>query len=383
MRKIIFIDDAHTFGGAQIALRNVINCLLLSEKYEIILLASKNNISKLIEGENLKKAKIICIPTAKSLNIFQFIFTIPGTYRVMKSYVKDNSYIWIANLSGIEFCLSSLVMMKIFNIKPIGWLHNSQSFTCLMPHKPFVLKLINKIRDVLANNLIFGIYNKLIVPSESEKKILLMRTKNAKKINVIRNPVKSLSTKSLLALSKFQKNKKDKFKEPINIFVVGRIEFSTKGQDKCVGISATMASRGLAVNFIFVGDGPDSKLLEKKFKDARLPYEITGWMENPYEKISHDNLILICSNFESGSLVAIEAMSLGIPIVSASIPIFHEVLPSECVTMGESPELYADKILSVLRINSNYLIEKYQIKLNEYTAENIEKKISLVFESNY
>lgn len=384
MRKIIFIDDAHTFGGAQIALMNIINCLILSEKYEIILFASKNNLKKLIERDKLQKIKVICIPTARPLNIAQFIFGLSGTYRVMHSYFTDKSYIWVVNLSGIEFCLSSLVMMKINDVKTIGWLHNSQSFTRLLPDKPLVYKIINKIRDIIADNLIFGMYDMLIVPSQSEKKLLSLRTKNAKNIEVIRNPVKNLSMQSLFILSKLKKNKQNYLKEYVNIFVVGRIEFSTKGQDKCVGISSAMADRGIAVNFIFVGDGPDSKLLGDKFKEAGLSYEITGWMENPYENISNYNIILICSNFESGSLVAIEAMSLGIPIVSANLPVFHEVLPSECVTEGESSELYADKIISILKTDLNNLIEKYQDKLIEYTTENIQRKIfSILKTGNY
>ena len=380
MINVVFVDDAHTFGGAQIALRNVIVSLMLSGNYRITLFSTRENISKVLVGDAAQKVNAFVIPSAKPLNIFSFFFGVLGVYRVLAPQLKDESSVWVMNLSGIEFCLSSLFLLKLKGRKSIAWLHNSRTFTDLLPGLVGFRRMLNQVRDKVADRFIFSKYQQIIVPSESERSFLSCRVNRIQNVCVVRNPIVSR-----VGLSDHHRMAEKCSIEPagecgLRIYVVGRIEFSTKGQDKCVSISHALAARGVPAHFIFVGDGPDASALSCDFEHVGLAKSltITGWKEDPYDQITADDIVLIASNFESGSLVAAESMLRGLRIVSSTLPVFKEILPGACIVNSENASDYAQRIISIRDTDLQLLRAMYQEMLNEFSPEAMEKKFSRV-----
>ena len=73
---------------------------------------------------------------------------------------------------------------------------------------------------------------------------------------------------------------------------------------------------------VLVGDGSERKNLEKEARILKLSDHIffAGYQENPYPFIKKSDVFVLPSNFEGFGLVLVEALSLGVSIVSTDCP---------------------------------------------------------------
>ncbi|MGD9505029.1 MAG: glycosyltransferase, partial [Syntrophobacteraceae bacterium] len=105
---------------------------------------------------------------------------------------------------------------------------------------------------------------------------------------------------------------------PVKIAVVGRL-VSWKRVDMLLEAASRMGNVGLVV----VGDGPERGKLERlvdelkiadrvHFTGAASREEALGWMASC-------DMLAICSNYEGLPHVALEAMSLGLPVVATAV----------------------------------------------------------------
>lgn len=132
-------------------------------------------------------------------------------------------------------------------------------------------------------------------------------------------------------------------KEPtdfFNIFVVGRVVFSHKGQDLAVkafsqylqhhGIRST---KRLALHI--VGDGPDLPALKEMVASmdvvSQESIHFHGWSDAWWRLESLPDLLLIPSHFEGVPLVMLESIKLGIPVIASNVDGMLDYLNPDCL----------------------------------------------------
>jgi len=122
LKPIVFIDDAHTFGGAQIALAWAIHAILhrLPQPVLCICTAATREAIRQITGEDEKLHFIEC-PPALPLNLFSFPLRLRSFHKLLAPLACEGVVTWWLNLSGIEFCLAPLFVLRCLKLYPIAW----------------------------------------------------------------------------------------------------------------------------------------------------------------------------------------------------------------------------------------------------------------------
>jgi glycosyltransferase involved in cell wall biosynthesis len=76
------------------------------------------------------------------------------------------------------------------------------------------------------------------------------------------------------------------------------------------------------VKLLFIGDGPHKERITSWIKDMSLNEDVLllGFQNNPFQYISKSDIFVLSSFFEGFGNVIVEAMALGIPVISTDCP---------------------------------------------------------------
>lgn len=109
---------------------------------------------------------------------------------------------------------------------------------------------------------------------------------------------KSPNEKILMHISNFRKVKR--IDDVVKVFAIVRKKIPSK--------------------LVLVGDGPEKPFIERLVRDLKLQQDIifTGRIAEPLEILASADLFLLPSETESFGLSALEAMSLGVPVISSN-----------------------------------------------------------------
>lgn len=131
---------------------------------------------------------------------------------------------------------------------------------------------------------------------------------NIKKYAVIPNPVQS----------KREKVKRKFIERKDIIIVVGRLSIEQKRQDIAIKAFSMIHQEFPNVSLDLWGTGPDEKELRKIVSECGLNERVffRGVTDGIIEEIGNSKMLLLTSDYEGIPNVVIEAMSIGIPVVS-------------------------------------------------------------------
>jgi len=192
----------------------------------------------------------------------------------------------------------------------------------------------NDLQRRFVNFLIKFLYNsscvcKIITVSEIIKN-QVSRKINKNKLKVIYNPfdfnyIKTLSKEKIEKFNKI-------FKKGTILINIGRLSLQ-KGQWYLLRIFAELKTRNKILKLIILGDGElRNKLIDlsnqlglRTFSIWNSQYKsvddfdvyFLGFQKNPYNFLIHANLFILTSLWEGFPNVLLEAMGLGIPVISA------------------------------------------------------------------
>lgn len=110
---------------------------------------------------------------------------------------------------------------------------------------------------------------------------------------------------------------------------VGRLA-EQKAFERLILIHKNLLDQGIRHNLVIVGDGPDREFLERLIRAAGTEKTVTmaGYQSNPYPYMKNCKFIVSSSLYEGLPVIAMEGLSLGIPIV-APIPSVAEAFGDE------------------------------------------------------
>lgn len=111
---------------------------------------------------------------------------------------------------------------------------------------------------------------------------------------------------------------------------VGRLA-AEKAYDRLIRIHREILDAGVFHRLVIVGDGPERETLERCIEktDTAATVTLAGYTINPYPYIKHCSF-MVCSSYTEGlPVIAMEALCLGTPIVSA-VPSVGELFAEDC-----------------------------------------------------
>lgn len=117
------------------------------------------------------------------------------------------------------------------------------------------------------------------------------------------------------------------------ICAVGRLSLE-KGFARLIRIHKRLCDMGIKHSLVIVGDGPEKENLQQLITElgAQDSVLLAGYRVNPYCYMKN-SLFMVCSSFAEGlPVIAMEALCLGVPIVSA-YPSVGELFGEECCGM--------------------------------------------------
>lgn len=139
------------------------------------------------------------------------------------------------------------------------------------------------------------------------------------------------------------------------ICAVGRLA-PEKGYERLIRIHKRLISEGINHRLIIVGDGPEKDNLVQLIDDLNVKdsVSLTGYKDNPYPYMKKSKF-LVCSSFTEGlPVIAMEALCMGVPIVS-SAPSIGELFDTEmCGVITDLDDESLEKGIRKMLTDSNY-----------------------------
>lgn len=328
--KITFVNHALVWGGAERALFDLIG-LLDKEKFDISLFVQRD------DGpweEKFRKAGINILydyscrkatwnPVVKAGNAVKKL-------RTAKAYQNGGKGLLDICCPGSDIVVSysvwddeELIFAK--GAKTVKYYHGDCATN------PVYREEAMKTGDMLRR------YDRIVCVSDAACRSFREVTGLEKGVEMHFNPMDSDTVK---ALSLVEVDVPED--EPV-ICAVGRLS-EEKGFDRLVYIHRHLLEQGIRHKLLIVGDGPDRLHMEHTIQatGTRDTVILAGYQENPYPYIRKSRFLVNSSYTEGLPVTAMEALCLGVPMVSA--------VPSVAEAFGE-------EVCGIITENDNASLE--------------------------
>lgn len=226
---------------------------------------------------------------------------------------------------------------------------------------------------------VYKFYDKIIGVSKSVENVTRKMFPSCKEYTYIYNPV---DANAIRILAETNIKKKNNRKKSLTFVTCGRL-VPQKGYIRLLKIMLCLKDEGFSENFklIIIGDGEEKEILKSFIYQNNLSenIELTGYKDNPYTIMKEADCFICSSVAEGFSLVILEAMILGLAVISTNCSGPNELLGnSEYGLLVENSDkgLY-DGIKRVLTDKSiiNEYKEKSLIRCKDFNLYNIIQKI--------
>ena len=368
-QPLVFIDDAHTFGGAQIALAWAIRAIVGNTGHSVVCVCPPRTREAILNvvGQSGKLRFVAC-PEALPLNVASFPLRILPFFNILRRLRQQGVSAWWLNLSGIEFCLAPTFALSALGESHTAWLHGPESLSFLMPGRSRARKLLNRARDLVANHLLFRLHPVLATPSEAASEDARKRVRG----NAVISPLYPTVARPGSSLANVREAGKERDrKHCVTLWMIGRIEFGHKNNAAAVDTFRVLKRRGFETSLTIIGDGPDMAELIAGCSDlkTRDGLKFSGWSADPWLGVGPDDVVLIPSFWVSLSLVAIEAMLRGVRMVTTPLAVFHEAFPPQFIAGGFCGEALADQVERVLDMGQGDVLRLYDRALVKFSED--------------
>lgn len=318
MRRILIFNDCFYMGGTEILLLDILNHLAQKNCEVTLLLPNPSDRNQLL-GSVSPKVTIKYIypqmPTGYRRGFLRYLMiTFPRLYmKLMK--IDFSNYDLIV---GFKDTFYSVFLSRI-NKPKIQWVHN-QPFVHEYKHTSLKERLLTYFveRHLRKMERSFNRFDEVICVSDACKKMYLNIYKKSltkTDIRVLYNAMNldGISEKSLQEVTNLPDYAGFVF------IVVVRLSVE-KTVDRTIKMARRLLDEGYDFRVMILGDGPSRNELDKLIEDEGLQNIITmyGRVANPYPYMKRADWLLCGSSRESFSLVLLEAISLGTPVLATN-----------------------------------------------------------------
>lgn len=182
----------------------------------------------------------------------------------------------------------------------------------LTVHNP-IQKMSAKVQKRITQH--YGKVGRVLAVSEGVREGLISLGLQQEKVTFVPNPIDLSMVDDAKKLPPSIELPKDK----INVMTVGRLH-SHKGFDLLIEAFKRIDNKGY--HLWIVGSGDEKEVLEHQIQALSLQTNVTllGEQENPFNLLAQADFYVMSSRLEGWPLVLMEAMSVGLPVISFDCP---------------------------------------------------------------
>jgi glycosyltransferase involved in cell wall biosynthesis len=362
---IVFIDDAHTFGGTQTALAWTIRLVL--EIPVLCICTSRTRAAiEAVNGEH-PRLQFEEAPSALPLNLFTFPLRLPAYWSLIRRIRRGGVRNWWLNLADIEFCLAPLIVLRAMGENTHACIHGTGRFTFFNRAPRGKRRWLSHVRDAVANRFVFRLHDYMIAASHASQTEVESRITSRKRpyINHLYYPPITKHNGLFKPEAPVAEGK------PLQLWMIGNVIQGHKNNLVALAVLEQFARDGQPANLTVAGVGPDLERFQKEANSRGLSNRITylGWVSDPCASVPKEAILLIPSFHETMNLVAREAMRYGLRLVTSPIPVFHEWIPADLIAADFSPAAFAAKILEVRCKSADELEVLYRNALGRFSED--------------
>lgn len=281
------------------------------------------------------------IPEGIHLHFFDY-----QKYRVIPKFIRAN----FAAKAFDRFILKNIGQpdLVLSNLYPVDFVlaHSQLSNVHLVIHNTTSLEYAKQLRDSDFIDKLKQTY--LIKPcigvSEGVTQDFRQLFGEQSQITTIYNPID---------VDEIQSNA-DEFIPKYQNYIVHVGKF--KPQKRHDVLIKAYAQANVSEQLVLVGTGDLMEQSKQLVKELGIEHKVifTGFQKNPYPYIKHAKLMVLSSDFEGLGLVILEALALGIPVISTNCPSGpSEILPVKYLVEVGNISALKNKIFSFLTLENN------------------------------
>lgn len=344
MEKIIFLqDNAYDNGG----ITRVVNMLanqLVNLDYEIEIISL--NCKKQNEYYSLSKKIIVRDLGFTNFNLRKNSIEAAKRLKLLMP-PKEKVILVVAEIGNVF--LAELATKKYKNIKKTVWLHTNSSHG-----KEYGFAGIGR-------RIAFSKFDKIITLTKEDEEYLIDKYNKKEKLTQIYNPID-------IKLHKCYNGKSHKILSCGNLYTV-------KGFEEAIEIARYLFENDDAKTWQWdiYGEGPERNKLEEKIKKYELDNYVflKGYNNDMYEVYRQYGIDVFTSVHEGCPMAMIEAMSIGIPIVSFDFPCG----PKDMINNNKNGFIVCNRNTKEMAIKILELIknEKKRLEFSENSDENLKE----------
>ncbi|MEQ2906832.1 glycosyltransferase [[Ruminococcus] lactaris] len=307
---ILHILNTGSFSGAENVVISIINEFQKRniENTELIYVSLEGSIRERLEKEKIKYEPI------KKMSIGEI-------KRVIKKYNPDI-------IHAHDFTASIICAVSAKKISVISHIHNNCPWL-----KKFCLK-------TLAYGMTCFKYKYMLGVSDSVFEEFIFGRFFAKKEKIVGNPIDTSKIKLLAENSKsFEK---------YDVTFLGRLS-QEKNPLEFVNIIYKI-NKKMSVTAVMIGDGKLQEEVKTLIEKMHLQNIIIlkGFMDNPYGILNNTKVVCMPSVWEGFGLVAVEALTLGKPVVASRVGGLPGIVNESCGRICDLSDEITDEIVSLL-----------------------------------
>jgi len=343
MRKtIMHVLNTGTYSGAENVVMTIISALRLNNDYDFIYVSLDGSISEVCKNNNIR-----FVPIEK--------MSISEIRRVVKVYRPDI-------IHAHDFTASIICACSGIHLPVISHLHNNPPWLqkyCINSFA-YLFSCLRYVRILAVSKSILDEY----IFSNFIKKISIV-VSNPVDISIVQEKAKLVSNK----------------KEGYDIVFIGRLSIP-KNPQRFIGIIDKVRKDFPTIKAAIIGAG----ILENECRiiieqsNLNSNIELLGFIENPYGILSNSKMLCITSDWEGFGLVAVEALSLGKPVIATPVGGLPSIVNNDCGRLCETDDEFAVEIKQLL-LDKTYWCKKSKMALNRAKyLNNIYAYIALITE---
>ena len=347
MKKILFIIDSLTGGGAEKVLVNLVNNMD-TNKYDITV---ETMFFDGVNAQFLKpEIKHFCKNAPHFHGISHLLKRIPDKL-LYKYFIGNAKYdIIVAFMHGASAKVVAGCPDK--KIKKYAWIHINE-----MEHGT-IWKFYPTREQTVES---YSRFDKVVAVSETVKEAFERYSHLGDKI-IVKYNVNDVARIKKMSEEKFERND-----DTFYISTFGRLS-SQKGFDRLINIGKRLKDDGFNFEIHIFGKGEDHEKLQTQLDASGAGDRVflDGFIENPYKVINNSDLFVCSSLYEGLSTAMSEAVILGVPVITTDVSGAKEVLGNNneygIVTENNEDALYS-AMKSILEDKELY--NKYKEKVLE------------------
>ena len=365
----MFIDDAHTFGGTQVALAWTIRAVLSHTSVPVLCVCTERTRRAIEEVTGLhSRLTFSKAPSALPLNIISFPLRLFAYFRLFQLIRRQPVYAWWLNLADIEFCLAPLVVLRAYGERTHSYLHGTAYFGEFYRNASKWRRALSWFRDVLADSFAYRLHHLLVTPSLASQNEVQARvgSSGTTSVGYLYYPPIGRHAQLVQTPIVLSRNARS---TSIDLWMIGGVVFGHKNNLAALDLLELLIEQGYKATLTLAGIGSDIKLFEREATHRELSAHITylGWVADPCDGAPKDAIVFIPSFYETMNIVAREAMRNGLRIVVSPIPVFHEWVPECFIAAGFSREAFCTKLHEVCAKRPEDIASSYAAALARFS----------------